>query len=113
GAPRSPLPKRRVAVRQAQAPAGAALSRRVAVALLAALAWASARADEYRASSYVFGTLVQITVLGADPVRARRAVGQVLIEFDRMHRDLHAWKGGELVALNEAIARGEPSIRTT
>lgn len=86
---------------------------RFLLALLAALGSAGAQADEYRASSYVFGTIAQITVLDADPARARRTVARILGEFDRMHRDLHAWKPGELLALNQAIARGEPSIRTT
>lgn len=86
---------------------------RVALALLAALAFAGARAEEYRASSYVFGTIVQITVIDADTARASAAVWRVFKEFDRMHRDLHAWKGGELVALNQAVARGEVKIRTT
>ncbi len=86
---------------------------RLALAWLAALAFAGARAEEYRASSYVFGTIVQITVIDADPVRARRATGRVFEEFDRMHRELHAWKGGELVSLNRAIARGETHIHTT
>jgi thiamine biosynthesis lipoprotein len=89
------------------------LSRRLALALLAAVAFSGARAEDYRASSYVFGTIVQITVADADPVRARRATGRVLEEFDRMHRELHAWKTGDLVALNQAIARGDPRIRTT
>lgn len=86
---------------------------RVALALLAALAFAGARAEEYRASSYVFGTIVQIAVIDADTARASAAVWRVFKEFDRMHRDLHAWKGGELVALNQAVARGEVKIRTT
>jgi len=72
-----------------------------------------ARAAEYRASSYVFGTVVEITVVDGDATLAREAVGQVFREFDRMHRELHAWKAGELVVLNEAIASGKESIRTT
>ena len=86
---------------------------RVALALLATLAFAEARAGEVRASSYVFGTVVQIAILDADPAHARRVIGRVLDEFDRMHRDLHAWKAGELVSLNQAIARGETGIPTT
>ena len=89
------------------------MSRRLALALLAALASSVTCAEEYRASSYVFGTIVQVTVADADPARARRATGRVLEEFDRMHRELHAWKEGDLVALNQAIARGDPRIRTT
>jgi thiamine biosynthesis lipoprotein len=61
----------------------------------------------------VFGTVVEITVVDSDAVLAQEAVGQVFREFDRMHRQLHAWKPGELVALNQAIAVGEKNIRTT
>jgi thiamine biosynthesis lipoprotein len=86
---------------------------RLALALLGVLALADARAGEYRASSYVFGTIVQLTIVDADRERARTAAGRVLSEFDRMHRELHAWKSGELVALNQAIARGDANIRTT
>jgi thiamine biosynthesis lipoprotein len=86
---------------------------RCSLALLAVLAFAEARADEYRASAYVFGTIVQITVSAADAERAQPAVERVFGEFDRMHRELHAWKSGDLVALNAAIARGQANIRTT
>ena len=86
--------------------------RRALVAALCALAPAAAAA-EVRAASYVFGTIARVTALDADEQKARAAVSAVLREFDRMHRDLHAWKGGELVALNAAIARGERRIRTT
>jgi thiamine biosynthesis lipoprotein len=87
--------------------------RRIALALLAALASSGVLAEEYRATSYVFGTIVQVTVADADPALARRAAGRVLEEFDRMHRELHAWKQGDLVALNQAIARADRGIRTT
>lgn len=86
---------------------------RLLLLLYAVLPIAHAAAAEYRATSYVFGTLAEITVVSDDSGRARRAVGSVLHEFDRMHRDLHAWQPGELVSLNGAIARGEKNIRTT
>ena len=86
---------------------------RLALALLASSACAGALAGEYRASSYVFGTIAQVTVIDADETRARAATARVLNEFDRMHRDLHAWKSGELVALNRAIARGDTTVHTT
>lgn len=85
---------------------------RFAIALLAALPF-YAHADEYRASAYVFGTVVEVTVLGDDPLQEKAAVTQVLAEFDRMHRELRAWGSGDLVALNTAIARGETNVRTT
>ena len=72
-----------------------------------------ARAAEYRAGSYVFGTLVEIMVVDHETVRAQETVGRIFREFDRMHRELHAWQPGELTALNQAIARGEKNIRTT
>jgi thiamine biosynthesis lipoprotein len=83
------------------------------VLALACVQCAASPAAEYRASSYVFGTLAQITVLGDDPTALQRAAAGVFREFDRMHRDLHAWQPGELMALNEAIARGEKDIATT
>lgn len=72
-----------------------------------------AHAAEYRASVYVFGTLARITVLADDASEAQRVVARIFQEFDRMHRELHAWQPGALVALNEAIARGEKDIPTT
>jgi FAD:protein FMN transferase len=86
---------------------------RLAFALVAAFTFAGAHAEDYRASSYVFGTIVQITVADFDRARAQAAVARAFGEFDRMHRELHAWQPGELVALNQAIARGEPNIHTT
>lgn len=62
-----------------------------------------------RSASYVFGTLAQLT-LRAEPRDAQAAAQAVLAEFDRLHWKLHAWKGGELVALNRAIASGEERI---
>jgi len=89
------------------------LTARLVLALVATLGFASARGEEYRASAYVFGTIVEVTIVDADPLRERTAVAQVLNEFDRMHRELRAWGSGDLVALNQAIARGETRIRTT
>jgi thiamine biosynthesis lipoprotein len=83
------------------------------LAVLLACPLARAVAAEYRASEYVFGTLAEITVAERDAAQAQTAVGQVFREFDRMHRELHAWQPGELVTLNQAIARGEKNIRTT
>jgi thiamine biosynthesis lipoprotein len=82
-------------------------------AVLAPLLCVRAAAQEYRASSYVFGTVAEITVAGGDAALARKTIGRIFREFDRMHRELHAWKPGDLVALNQAIARGEKDIPTT
>jgi len=60
----------------------------------------------YQARSYVFGTLAEITICSASGRQARHLGATVLADFDRLHRMLHAWDGGELVALNNAIASG-------
>lgn len=64
----------------------------------------------HRSASYVFGTLVQLTLV-AGPREAEAASRAVLGEFDRLHWKLHAWKDGALVELNRAIARGATPIR--
>ncbi len=58
--------------------------------------------------AYVFGTRVEILVWGAPEAQAHAAMGEVLREFDRLHRTYHAWQPSELTALNDAIAAGQP-----
>ena len=60
----------------------------------------------YQQQSYVFGTLVDVTIAGEEEARARQLTGQVLAEFDRLHRTLHAWKPSDLSRLNAAFATG-------
>ena len=60
----------------------------------------------YHQQSYVFGTLVDVTIYGEKEPRARLLAGQVLAEFDRMHHTLHAWKPSPLSTINAAFARG-------
>ncbi|MDQ3260029.1 MAG: FAD:protein FMN transferase [Pseudomonadota bacterium] len=66
----------------------------------------------YRQQSYVFGTLVEVTLWGENDARAQELIGKVLREFDRLHKELHAWQPSELTKVNEAIAKGE-AITTT
>lgn len=58
--------------------------------------------------AYVFGTRVELLVWGAKEATAHAAMGEVLREFDRLHRTYHAWQPSELTALNDAIAAGKP-----
>jgi len=58
--------------------------------------------------AFVFGTRVEVLVWGAPDVRAQTALGEVLREFDRLHRAYHAWQDSELTELNAAIAAGRP-----
>jgi thiamine biosynthesis lipoprotein len=57
--------------------------------------------------SYVFGTLVEVSVYGAPEAQARQAIAAVLTRFDELHRQLHAWQPSELSRLNTALAKGE------
>ncbi|MGQ9685846.1 MAG: FAD:protein FMN transferase [Thiobacillaceae bacterium] len=67
-------------------------------------------APVYRQQSYVFGTLVEISIHGEPEAKARQAAAQVLKEFDTLHRRLHAWEPGELEALNAAFAQGTEPV---
>lgn len=67
------------------------------------------RQDEpiVRQESFVFGTRVEVLVYGENPERSRAAISEILREFDRLHRDFHAWQPSQVTALNEAIAAGK------
>lgn len=58
----------------------------------------------YQQQSYVFGTLVEVSIYGEDEARAKKIAGQVLADFDQMHEYLHAWKPGTLSRMNEIFA---------
>jgi len=62
--------------------------------------------------SYVFGTLVEVSVYGAPEAQAQQAIAAVLARFDELHRQLHAWQPSELSRLNAALARGEHATVT-
>jgi thiamine biosynthesis lipoprotein len=63
---------------------------------------------DFHQSLFIFGTLVDITLHGTAGEQATAAVDAVDADFQRMHREWHAWMpGGELVALNRHIAAGE------
>lgn len=57
--------------------------------------------------SYVFGTLVEISVYGVPKDQAQAATSAVLARFDELHRTLHAWQPSELSRLNAGLTRGQ------
>ncbi|HKJ77216.1 MAG TPA: FAD:protein FMN transferase [Gammaproteobacteria bacterium] len=71
-----------------------------------ALAACSAQKGPYKAQLYVFGTLVEITLRDVTAAKGREAIARIREEFQRMHREWHAWEPGPLVDLNRAIAEG-------
>ena len=82
------------------------------VALVFTLLTACTKEPLYRQQSYVFGTLVEVTLWGENDARAQELIGKVLREFDRLHKELHAWQPSELTKVNEAITAGK-AITTT
>lgn len=66
----------------------------------------------YQQQSYVFGTLVEVSVHGVPEAQARRATAAVLSRFDELHHTLHAWQPSDLSRLNAALARGERATVT-
>ena len=59
----------------------------------------------YQSKSYVFGTLVDITIVGETDEKARAAASVVMQHFQALHNQLHPWEmGSELARLNDAFA---------
>jgi FAD:protein FMN transferase len=88
----------------------------IIIALVAALAFGayllSREEPLYHTQSYVFGTLVDITIYNEDEDRARSISNQILQDFQNLHNRLHAWKPisedkpSELGELNKTFERG-------
>lgn len=58
----------------------------------------------YQQQSYVFGTLVEVTIYGTPEAQAHAASAAVLARFDELHRTLHAWQPSALTQINHAFA---------
>ena len=64
-------------------------------------------APPHHEESYVFGTRIDVQIAGLPETQAREAAGEVLREFDRLHRSYHAWQPSELTRLNATLAAGQ------
>jgi len=60
----------------------------------------------YHRQSYVFGTLVDISVYGEADERAALLANHILLEFQNLHNRLHAWKPA---AEGKLASEGTPS----
>ena len=58
----------------------------------------------YQQQSYVFGTLVEVSIYGTQEAQAHAASAAVLARFDELHRTLHAWQPSALTQINRAFA---------
>ena len=73
---------------------------------------ACSREPLVQSQSYVFGTLVDISIYGEPEPRAHELINHVLQDFQGLHNRLHAWQqGSELYTLNTAFAKGEQPIQ--
>ena len=64
----------------------------------------------YNSQSYVFGTLVDITIYGETETKAQQISNQIFQDFQALHVRLHAWKPSKLKTLNAAFAQGKTPV---
>lgn len=60
---------------------------------------------------YVFGTLVAVTLWDVPEQKATQAFTDIMHSLQALHKQWHAWEeGSQVVALNQAIAQGQPYV---
>lgn len=69
--------------------------------------------DVYHQQSFVFGTLVDISIYGEREEKAREAIERVFQEFDRMQHALHAWQPSTVSRVNEHFAHSNQPIEVS
>lgn len=62
----------------------------------------------HKADFFVFGTVVEVTLAGADESQASAAFGELQHLFQHLHHAWHPWEPGSLTEINHAFARGRP-----
>ncbi len=65
----------------------------------------------YNTQTYVFGTLVDITIYGESKDRARLLSNEIANRFQALHQRYHAWQPSEITALNQAFAKGDKPVK--
>ena len=61
--------------------------------------------------SYVFGTLVDISIYGETEDKAHAVTSHILQDFQRLHHQYHAWQSdSELSKLNQRFAAGKKPV---
>ena len=64
----------------------------------------------YNSQSYVFGTLVDISIYGEPEPEAQAISGEIIRQFQDLHNRLHAWRPSKLKALNHGFAQGKTPV---
>lgn len=62
----------------------------------------------HNTQSYVFGTLVDITIYGESEAKAQPIADEIIRDFQGLHDRLHAWQPSDIKKLNDAFARNVP-----
>lgn len=69
-----------------------------------------AREEPEKAEFFVFGTLLDVSLSGADKATAESEFFELQNMFQHMHKDWHAWEPGALTAINQAFATGQVAV---
>lgn len=84
---------------------------RFLVLIFALFLSACGKAPLVQTKSYVFGTLVDISIDGETEERAHEVTSQILQDFQRLHHQYHAWQSdSELSKLNQSFVAGKKPI---
>ena len=75
------------------------------------LASCSPKEPLYNTQSYVFGTLVDITIYGESEEKSQAVSNDIILNFQDLHNRLHAWRPSKLKSLNAAFAQGKTPVR--
>lgn len=83
---------------------------RLSLCLVSCLLLSCSKPQAEKAEFFVFGTLVEVELSGADPATAQASFQQLQEMFQTMHRDWHAWEPGLLTEINQAFANGQSGL---
>jgi thiamine biosynthesis lipoprotein len=84
---------------------------RFLVLLIALILSACGKAPLVQTKSYVFGTLVDISIYGETQEKAHAVTSQILQNFQRLHHQYNAWQSdSELSKLNQSFVAGKTPI---
>ena len=75
------------------------------------LAGCSREEPIYHMQSFVFGTMVDITIYGESEEDAQAISNDIIRQFQDLHNRLHSWRPSEVTALNHAYKRGKVPTR--
>lgn len=81
----------------------------IAIIAITLLSGCAEEPRQHKAEFYIFGTMMGVTLWGADDAQASQVFSALQESFQGMHKDWHAWEPGTLTAINESFARGEPA----